>query len=1360
MSSPNYTYHHDRPTIWAGDTLPEIFFHILDDEDNAILFTEVCAEIRNRHGEVVWKYKPIYEADGRVGLPAVPSNQTLRMTDYLYTYNVSYKLEDNSVVSYLMGNVIVRTPYNRTGYGSGGSGGGGGFGNGTGSGSGNGGGSGSGSGGGVGGGLSAYEIALKNGFEGTEEEWLASLIGSNGLSAYEIAVKHGFKGTEKEWLESLQGTSLLVERHLSEIPEYDPNKMYRKGEIVRVDLTLYAAKKSVPRNNPPPSAEYWTNLGSFDSYLDILTSLVTTVDKNTGTIEQVAKIQAELSVGIQNLEKGLEGNASAISTLESRVKSNEAGIELTSKQVTELNSNLSIVQDDVRIIGSKVETKADSSAVSALDTKVEQQGREITAQSSSITKLDNSITQLGEYIDTKASNSALQELESTVKVQDDTITSQNKAITELNSSIEAIPNAGVNLAGYESAATLEPNGVELASLLMEQLEKGEGLTNTDTALKFTVTDVFEPAIIGYAKGTGQYAKVLPNAEYIISFYVFSPLDKRLQLFGLVSTTEDDPVWKNVYPITGSNRFPTVPAKQWVRVSIAVKTPRDAAALACSIYVNEDGHEVSDNNFVKLSRFMIERKLSGSLSPSSWTTGVTESVVVGNSNALNLLETEVKQQGDRITAQGQALTQLESDITDVVTVSIDGIEKILETKADSKALNELTTVVDKQGKDIVSQSNSLTELKSEIETSLGEVNGELEELAKTKAEASAVQSLETRVDKQEEGLEAATKYSLELNSKLTTTNEKVGDVQQAAQDAMELAGSRGEVIFSSTEPAKEKRLRQNLWIDTTDNANTPKRWNGIAWAPVSDKIAIEALEAANNALRILNTKADASALQELDTKVTGIDGRVTSQADALTKLTSTVNDMDRNVQGNAENISKLTVRTENTEKGIAAQAARSDKIELSISNLDKKKADASYVNDIEIALNEQGGVIEGHGKTLNSLKIDIDKNSSAISTEQQARVTADTALGNRIDSLTSTVGENTAAIKSEAKTRADADTALSSSIQSVSANVAANKAAITQESKARADADTALSKQVTEVSATLRTEIEEATKRTTVLDTRDTNQNPDWYWSNYPKTIVEEFKKATVLDLTGFGTYVNLETRVYYSDSTGGPIIQIAHAANNPANTMQRSSKSGTTWNAWGSIALEVDAAVKSEATARADADLALGERIDTVTASVDKNKADVSTVSNAVATLEGKVNAEWGVNLVANSKGQYVVAGIKAGVNNNSGVLQSAIIMQAQQFTIQDGANGAGTTPFQVVGGVVRMNAAVIGDATITMAKIGGDLYSTNFVSGVSGWRLARNGTLEFANQVAGQGKITLDAKGLRVFDSSNRLRVKVGDLR
>lgn len=49
-------------------------------------------------------------------------------------------------------------------------------------------------------GASAYEIAVNNGFVGTETDWLDSLAGE---SAYEIAVRHGYEGTEEDWIENL-----------------------------------------------------------------------------------------------------------------------------------------------------------------------------------------------------------------------------------------------------------------------------------------------------------------------------------------------------------------------------------------------------------------------------------------------------------------------------------------------------------------------------------------------------------------------------------------------------------------------------------------------------------------------------------------------------------------------------------------------------------------------------------------------------------------------------------------------------------------------------------------------------------------------------------------------------------------------------------------------------------------------------------------------------------------------------------------------------------------------------------------------------------------------------------------------------
>lgn len=57
-------------------------------------------------------------------------------------------------------------------------------------------------------GKSAYEIAVGNGFSGTEAEWLESLRGrqgDDGFSAYDVAVRNGFSGTEEEWLGTLKG---------------------------------------------------------------------------------------------------------------------------------------------------------------------------------------------------------------------------------------------------------------------------------------------------------------------------------------------------------------------------------------------------------------------------------------------------------------------------------------------------------------------------------------------------------------------------------------------------------------------------------------------------------------------------------------------------------------------------------------------------------------------------------------------------------------------------------------------------------------------------------------------------------------------------------------------------------------------------------------------------------------------------------------------------------------------------------------------------------------------------------------------------------------------------------------------------
>lgn len=66
---------------------------------------------------------------------------------------------------------------------------------------------------------------------------------------------------------------------------------------------------------------------------------------------------------------------------------------------------------------------------------------------------------------------------------------------------------------------------------------------------------------------------------------------------------------------------------------------------------------------------------------------------------------------------------------------------------------------------------------------------------------------------------------------------------AAAAAAGVANGKADVLIQSTAPDTSMRKATTLWIDTTNGANTPKRWNGSAWVAVTDKAATDAANAA-------------------------------------------------------------------------------------------------------------------------------------------------------------------------------------------------------------------------------------------------------------------------------------------------------------------------------------------------------------------------------------------------------------------------------------------------------------------------------------------------------------------------------------
>ncbi|WP_439868883.1 TipJ family phage tail tip protein [Pseudomonas syringae] len=190
------------------------------------------------------------------------------------------------------------------------------------------------------------------------------------------------------------------------------------------------------------------------------------------------------------------------------------------------------------------------------------------------------------------------------------------------------------------------------------------------------------------------------------------------------------------------------------------------------------------------------------------------------------------------------------------------------------------------------------------------------------------------------------------------------------------------------------------------------------------------------------------------------------------------------------------------------------------------------------------------------------------------------------------------------------------------------------------------------------------------------------------------------------------------------------------------------------------AAIQSEATARSSADGALSTKLDQVQATANGASAAVQTVSSAQATTDGKLTALYTVKLQVNSNGQYVMAGIGAGIENVGGILQSQILMSADRFALVNTlAGGAISTPFVAQNGQLFLGPTFIMDGTITNAKIGSFISSTDYVAGQRGWILRKDGTLEINGSGAGGGRLVVTNRSVRVYDTNNVKRVQLGDL-
>ena len=171
---------------------------------------------------------------------------------------------------------------------------------------------------------------------------------------------------------------------------------------------------------------------------------------------------------------------------------------------------------------------------------------------------------------------------------------------------------------------------------------------------------------------------------------------------------------------------------------------------------------------------------------------------------------------------------------------------------------------------------------------------------------------------------------------------------------------------------------------------------------------------------------------------------------------------------------------------------------------------------------------------------------------------------------------------------------------------------------------------------------------------------------------------------------------------------------------------------------------------------ATATQINGITATVNGHTSSITTNAQAIANVNGDLKAMYNIKVGVSSNGQYYAAGMGIGVENTPSGMQSQVIFLADRFAVTTAAGNSVALPFVIQNGQTFIRASFIQDGTIENAKIGNYIQSNNYVAGSAGWKLDKGGTFEI-NGVAGGGRMLISSTLIRIYDSNNVLRVRMG---
>lgn len=375
------------------------------------------------------------------------------------------------------------------------------------------------------------------------------------------------------------------------------------------------------------------------------------------------------------------------------------------------------------------------------------------------------------------------------------------------------------------------------------------------------------------------------------------------------------------------------------------------------------------------------------------------------------------------------------------------------------------------------------------------------------------------------------------------------------------------------------------------------------------------------------------------------------------------------------------------------------------------ADTGLVDRVGVLRDQVQTAGTGLLDRVDDLTTDTEGNAAAIVSEQNARVSGDSALATDLAAVTVRVGDTEAVVAAEQTARADGDTAIASDVTALDTRMGTAESAITTEQTTRANADTAQASRITDLETTVddpATGVDASATAITALDTRITSNDGD---------ISSHASQITQLQTDVGNNAAALVTE------------QNTRASADTALASDITTLTGTVSGNTG--------AIQTEATTRASADTANAQAIQTVQTTVDGHTTSIQTQSESIDGIQGKYAVKIDQNGYVSGFGLISTA--------NDGTPTSEMIMLVENFKIVTpgknpvvpfsvgtvgGVSTVGIDGNQVIDGTLLAGAIQTGQLTAAhlaaaQVFIGHTIQSSNYIQGVSGWKLDKDGNLE-----------------------------------